>query len=80
MGIAVDNQGHIYVADARNQRVQKFTPGGEFQVAFGAPGTGPGQFEAPAGLAVDAQGHVYVGMGRPGIGPGSIRRAQRGCG
>ena len=42
MGIAVDNEGNVYVADARNQRVQKFTPQGEFLVTYGTPGTGPG--------------------------------------
>ncbi len=60
MGIAVDNEGNVYVADARNQRVQKFTPQGEFLVTYGTPGTGPGQFEKPVDVAVDADGAVYV--------------------
>ena len=28
--------------------------------AFGGPGTGPGQFRAPSGIAVDARGRVWV--------------------
>jgi len=47
------------VADIGNSRVQKLDPGGGFLVAWGASGTGPGQFDSPMGVAVDAT-RVYV--------------------
>ena len=31
-----------------------------FELMWGAPGTGNGQFNEPAGVAVDASGSVYV--------------------
>jgi hypothetical protein len=34
-GIAVDNDGNVYVTDTHNHRIQKFTKDGEFILAFG---------------------------------------------
>ncbi len=59
-GIAQDGAGHLYVADAYNHRVQKFTSGGVFAMTWGSQGTGDGQFNEPDGVAVDAAGNVYV--------------------
>ncbi|HOV74598.1 MAG TPA: SMP-30/gluconolactonase/LRE family protein [Candidatus Hydrogenedentes bacterium] len=58
--VACDPLGAVYVADARNHRVQKFSSRGEFITAWGTEGTGAGQFDEPAGLAVDSNGHVLV--------------------
>ncbi len=55
---AVDGEGFVYVTDARNSRVQKFTADGEFILEWG--GKGKGGFEKPAGIALDAGGSVYV--------------------
>jgi hypothetical protein len=67
-GIAVDNsadasQGDVYVVDAGNSRVEKFGPAGNFILAFGEEGTGPGQFDGLNGrsVAVGSTGTVYVG-------------------
>jgi peptidoglycan/xylan/chitin deacetylase (PgdA/CDA1 family)/streptogramin lyase len=59
-GVAADAAGNVYVADAGNGRVDKFSPGGTFRGSWGSPGSGPGQLSQPAGVAVDAQGDVYV--------------------
>ena len=59
-GLAVDGEGCVYVSDWRNDRIQKFGPGGEFLGVFGEPGNGEGEFNHPSGLAVDAQGHIIV--------------------
>ena len=53
-------EGNVYVADWRNDRVQKFSPGGEFLAAFGESGDGDGQFQRPSGVAVDDEGLIYV--------------------
>jgi DNA-binding beta-propeller fold protein YncE len=59
-GVALDNQGNIYVADTGNSRIQKFSPTGEFLISIGSTGTGLGQLREPSGVAVDAEGNVYV--------------------
>ena len=65
-GMAVDNQGNIYVAE-RGHRIRRITPDGMVSTlaGTGAPGyaDGPGsmaQFNYPNGVAVDVAGNVYV--------------------
>ena len=56
--------GDVYVADTRNNRVEKFAVIGSEAVlvgTFGSRGKSDGQFESPKAIAVDAEGHVYVG-------------------
>ena len=59
-GITQDSEGFLYVADWRNDRIQKFTQDGEFVAKFGESGDGEGQFNRPSGLAVDSDGNMYV--------------------
>jgi sugar lactone lactonase YvrE len=57
MGVAVDAQGNVYVADTWNHRIQKFDPSGKFLLKW----TGQnGGFWGPRGIALDPQGNVYV--------------------
>ena len=64
--MAVDAAGNIYVADAGAQRVVKFDRAGRYVTAWGALGTGPGQFSNlyagvdPAGIVVGPNGDLYV--------------------
>ena len=60
LGVAVDSSGNIYVADADNYRIQKFTSDGGFITKWGSNGTGDGQFHEPIGVAVDSSGNIYV--------------------
>ena len=46
------SSSRLFVCDAWNDRVQVFDGHGVFVFAFGGRGTGPGQFNAPSGLAV----------------------------
>lgn len=57
----VDSQGHSYVVDSGNFRVQHFDEEGKFVSSFGTVGTLPGQFARPKGIAVDNEGNIYVG-------------------
>jgi sugar lactone lactonase YvrE len=59
-GIAVDQQGYVYVTDRGNHRVQKFSSDGSFETSWGGQGNQPGQFNNPNGIAVDASNNVYV--------------------
>jgi hypothetical protein len=54
--------GNAYVADPANRRVQEFEGDGDFVSAFGAAGSGTGQFGSnqPLKVAVDSNGIVYA--------------------
>ncbi|MBN1659398.1 MAG: TIGR03663 family protein [Anaerolineae bacterium] len=70
-GIATGPYGTLYVVDSDNNRVQVFDDQGALITAWGSrcdlssgtgceqPG-GPGQFQEPWGIDVDAQGRAYV--------------------
>jgi len=59
--IAIGPRGDLYVSDGYgNCRVHRFSPAGELKRSWGEPGTGPGQFYLPHGIAVDADGRVFV--------------------
>ena len=64
--VAVDGAGNVYVADQANNRVQRFDSAGAFRSRLGAnggdgtPGAGPGEFDGPGSIAVDAAGYIYV--------------------
>lgn len=53
--------GDFFVADGyANTRVVRFSAAGEYQLEWGRPGTGPGEFDTVHGIAVDDQRRVYV--------------------
>jgi DNA-binding beta-propeller fold protein YncE len=58
--IFVSRDGHIFVSDSLNCRIQIFTPEGKFLNAFGKSGDSPGYFARPRGVAVDSDGNIYV--------------------
>ena len=59
-GIAIDKQGHVYVADMLNHRIQKFTPEGEYITQWGKQGFVEGEFNQPSSVAIDLAGNLYV--------------------
>ncbi|MEY4938717.1 MAG: hypothetical protein RIQ93_452 [Verrucomicrobiota bacterium] len=59
--VAVLADGSFYVSDGYvNSRVAKFGADGRFQFQWGRKGEGPGEFNIPYGITVDARGRVYV--------------------
>jgi DNA-binding beta-propeller fold protein YncE len=59
--VAIGLKGEIYISDGYgNARVHVFSPKGELQRSWGEPGSGPGQFHLPHGIAVAADGRVFV--------------------
>lgn len=59
-GIAVDDQGRIFITEQTNKRVQVLNRDYTFAGFFGEAGKGPGQFDKPMGIAADATGRIYV--------------------
>jgi hypothetical protein len=58
---AVDSKSaYVYVADTKNNRIQKFTTTGSYSTKWGTYGSGDGQLIEPQGIAVDPAGYVYV--------------------
>jgi len=59
--VAFAADGSIYVSDGYgNNRIAKFSADGKFLLDWGRKGQGPGEFDLPHNVAVDAQGLVYV--------------------
>jgi DNA-binding beta-propeller fold protein YncE/4-amino-4-deoxy-L-arabinose transferase-like glycosyltransferase len=59
-GLAVDQDGNVYIADSGNARVLKFDPAGRLLLTFGNRGTGDAQFDQPWALAFDRAQNLYV--------------------
>ena len=59
-GVAIDGSDNVYVADASNDRIQKFDPNGGFLTKWGTSGSGDGQFYWPSMIGIDSSGNVYV--------------------
>ena len=59
--VAVDASGHIYVADASNNRIVRMDDmSGANWTSLGSYGNGANQFSNPFGVAVDGTGRIYV--------------------
>jgi DNA-binding beta-propeller fold protein YncE len=60
VGVAVDDDGNLYVTDTFNNRVEIFDAEGNFISTFGKAGDGPGYLARPKGIAVDCDHHIWV--------------------
>lgn len=58
-GLAVNRQGHIFVSDSRNSRIEKFSEDGRHLLTF-AQGGKVGALSAPEGLAILGEEKLYV--------------------
>lgn len=56
-----DSRGYLYVSEyGEFDRIQKFSPDGEYLFEWGSHGSEPGQFLRPAKLEIDEQDHLWV--------------------
>ena len=59
--LAIAPNGELYVSDGYgNCQVHRFTATGQLIQSWGEPGSGPGQFYLPHGVAIDAASRVWV--------------------
>jgi sugar lactone lactonase YvrE len=62
--VLVAPNGDVFVADGHggesNARIVKFDKDGQFLKTWGKKGSGPGEFDTPHGLVMDAQGRLLV--------------------
>lgn len=59
-GVALDRDGNVFVVDAGQKCVRKFTRDGGFVTQWGTYGSDDGQFGEPSGVAVGPDNAVYV--------------------
>lgn len=61
--VVVDKElKYVYVADSKNNRIQKFDINGTYVTSFGSgkPSPTPGQFNLPTTIDIDSNGNFYV--------------------
>jgi len=59
--IAFAPAGRVFISDGyANARILEYTAQGKRVREWGTPGTGPGEFHLPHGIAIDAQNIIYV--------------------
>jgi YD repeat-containing protein len=60
-GVAVDSSGNLWVVDAGNNRLEKFSTSGSWLASYGKAGSGEAQFNEPRSIALNqSTGNVYV--------------------
>lgn len=55
LGLAIDEEGRIYIADAGNNRVQVVDDAGNYIIEFGSRGWQTGEFDHPTDIALSFQ-------------------------
>lgn len=59
--VAIAPNGELFIADGYgNARVHRFSVDGKLLHSWGEPGTDPGQFRIPHGIAISRDGRVWV--------------------
>ncbi len=59
-GIAVDDEGNVYVVDRSSDQLVAFSPDGAVMWRAGRSGQGPGEFDGPNFVTWDGDGTLYV--------------------
>ncbi len=60
VSVGVTEGNLVYVAEGQNQRLERYTSGGEFETLWGGRNTIEGEFDAPVGLAHSEAGTLFV--------------------
>jgi len=62
-GLAVDEDGNLYVCDTLNNRIEIFDADGSFIQSYGKNGDAPPNFARPKGITIDSDGHIWIADG-----------------
>lgn len=62
MGIAINGDGYVYITNTEynNYNIARFTSSGVFVEYIGSTGSGDGQFNYPAGIAIDSNNNIFI--------------------
>ncbi len=59
--VVQDSKGNYFISEYGDyDRIQKFTPGGQYVYQWGEHGEEPGQFQRPQGMVMDQNDHLWV--------------------
>ena len=59
--LAVAPDGRLFITDGYgNCRIHRFSPEGEYEISWGSPGDGDGEFHLPHGIHVSSEGTVFA--------------------
>ncbi|WP_243371236.1 6-bladed beta-propeller [Geotalea sp. SG265] len=58
--VAFDSSDNVYVTDAMNFTIKRFSPDGVLTGKIGDIGDAPGSFARPKGIALDGENHLYA--------------------
>ena len=59
--VVQDSKGNYYVGEyGEYDRIQKFSPTGEYLLQWGGHGREPGKFIRPQGITIDQQDHLWI--------------------
>lgn len=59
-GLAIASDGTVLVIEYKNNRLQRFSPDGQWIASWGGPGFQPGQLNQPWGLVIDSLDRVHL--------------------
>ena len=59
-GLAVDSNDYIYVADSKNNRIQRFDPEGNYTSEFTGEENTCGPLNSPGGIKISNNGDIYI--------------------
>jgi DNA-binding beta-propeller fold protein YncE/predicted Ser/Thr protein kinase len=59
-GVAINQQGEIFITEQLNHRIQKLSASGQPLAQWGTFGDAPGQFRDPSAIVLDREGNLYV--------------------
>jgi len=59
-GLAIDEDGNLWIPDTHNSRILKYSPEGELLFSFGTYGEEPGKFIYPTDIAFGDKGELFI--------------------
>lgn len=58
--LTIDPEGYLWMTDAANDRLFKYSKEGKMIQTYGESGVAPGQLSSPMSIAFDSEGNLYI--------------------